>query len=355
LIGQDLEFFLKDKGSGEIVPAHEFFPPKSDPIHVGGDNASVLDQIYRDGYAVEINTRPGHCRVYQWQGVTATIQRGLEKSGAAAAGVYPTTDPIAHIDLKALKGYPDDVKEFGCEPAINAYTGEKCIPPKKATEAPFRTAGGHMHVTAFTESQIKDKNFMCTFTKLCDLLIGLPGVIIFGDDMEFQRRELYGKAGEFRIKRHKATRYNPPYWGHEYRVMSPRMWRTPATASLCFGIYRDVIHGNMDELIKAWNKSLAKPLQEAINTGKGAVELLEEWEKILKPYDEQQRRTIRVIDRATGRYNVPYSSLHHLTVKALKKAYKEFSKAPEGIPYLPGETYHDHKGWNDTTIGWGIK
>jgi hypothetical protein len=308
-----------------------------------------IGHIYRDGLAVEINTPAGYCRAYQWGSVLECVKQGMEESGANRNNVFATLEPIANINLAALKGYPDDLKELGCLPSHNAYTKKQTKMTMNAKTAPFRTAGGHMHVTSFENAQIDNKDYMCTFTKLCDLLIGLPSVVLFGDDMEFQRRELYGKAGEFRIKDHSVQGATKPLWGHEYRVMSPRMWRHPAIASLCLGVYRDVIHKYKDVLIPEWNDSINEPLQKAINTGKGAVELLEEWEKVVAPYDELLRREERKTKKT-----LTYGTMWTLTTEAILKAKEETQKVGDNFPTYSQYGNGHHCGWNDCMKKWGI-
>jgi hypothetical protein len=351
-IGQDLEFFLRDPRNGDIVPAHEFFPIKEEAIkinlcsghHTGGGEA----QIYRDGLAVEVNTPGGHCRAYMWGAVTYAIEEG--KSAAGCPELIASLNPIAEIDLALLKDYPEDLREFGCTPSFNAYTQEQTKIPYDAETAPYRTAGGHMHVSGFTNAMVKDKDYMCTYTKLCDLLIGLPAAVIFDHESEFQRRELYGKAGEFRLKDHREPTHTKPFWGQEYRVLSSRLWSHPAFASLFFGIYRDVIQSYQKDLIKAWNPILDEPLQRAINTGEGAVEMLEEWEKVLKPYDE----TIRTEQRRSqpAKKYIGVSSLMSLTPSAILKTKKETEgKTDEAAQHMEHGDGH-HCGWNNNIRRW---
>lgn len=90
---------------------------------------------------------------------------------------------------------------FGCDPDYNAYTGEPNIVERLN---PFlRSCGGHIHIgydNPDFETNIK-------IVKALDLYLGLASVIL---DPDTKRRQLYGKAGAYRIKR----------YGVEYRVLS---------------------------------------------------------------------------------------------------------------------------------------
>ena len=92
--------------------------------------------------------------------------------------------PLAHI--------------FGCEPDYNAWTMTEN--PKPAPPHPFmRSAGGHVHVETTQEGQ--------DVIRKMDLFLGVPSVLM---DKGEERKQLYGKAGAFRVKS----------YGVEYRTLS---------------------------------------------------------------------------------------------------------------------------------------
>jgi hypothetical protein len=358
-IGQDLEFFLKDR-KGRIVPAHKYLPPKEEAIEVplgdGEGTGGGSAKIYRDGLAAEINTPGGHCRAYLWNDVMYTVKSGLSIAGATKNKVKASLTPVADIDLHALREeYPDDVKQFGCVPTFNAYTKGRDAPNADPMSLPFRSAGGHMHLTQLQQKEVDDIDYVCTLTKVCDLLIGLPITVATADDLDFKRRELYGKAGEFRIKDHSTAADKRPYWGHEYRVLSPRLFRHPALTSLAFGIYRDVIGLNHPALVEAWNTILDEPLQKAINTGEGALELLEEWEKVIREFDDIWRQEQRAQSEELYKKYSSYYSLRKLTVKTLLDAKNAAKKVGDDFPtWRMWGDGHKH-GWGDYCPKWGGK
>lgn len=96
----------------------------------------------------------------------------------------------------------DEAKLFGCMPDYNVYTEKKNKKPN-AKNQNLRSAGFHIHI-GYDHPTVPESLRM---VKLLDVFLGIPSVII---DPDKKRRELYGKAGAFRL-----TRY-----GFEYRTLS---------------------------------------------------------------------------------------------------------------------------------------
>jgi hypothetical protein len=93
---------------------------------------------------------------------------------------------------------------FGCDPDFNAYTGRK-NPRPRATDASLRSCGGHVHIgIKGTEYAALDER---SIIQAMDLYTGIPSVLMDKGDL---RKQLYGKAGAYRIKS----------YGVEYRTIS---------------------------------------------------------------------------------------------------------------------------------------
>jgi hypothetical protein len=168
-----------------------------------------------------------------------------------------------------MKNAPDDVKQFGCEPSWDAYTGETKTPPIDAMTHPWRYAGGHLHFSdapAVTSAKGKPTPQLRKIVKLMDLYIGLPLTCVFGDRLTYQRRKYYGQAGEFRPQTYSHNRY-----GVEYRTPGPEVWRAPWVASFAMGVGRDIC---LREHSLKFDDGMADDLQAAINTGVGRWKLV---------------------------------------------------------------------------------
>lgn len=106
----------------------------------------------------------------------------------------------AKVPAKELK-HPQ-AKEFGCDPDFCVYTNEP-NEVGKAARTNLRSAGFHIHV-GYEDHNIDASMMMLRYI---DAYVGLPSILY---DTDVERRNLYGKAGCFRLQ---------PY-GFEYRTLS---------------------------------------------------------------------------------------------------------------------------------------
>lgn len=112
----------------------------------------------------------------------------------------------------------DEAKLFGCMPDYNVYTEKKNKKPN-AKNQNLRSAGFHIHV-GYNHPTVPESLRM---VKLLDIFLGIPSVII---DPDKKRRELYGKAGAFRL-----TKY-----GVEYRTLSSYMMSKDSILNLVWDL-----------------------------------------------------------------------------------------------------------------------
>lgn len=282
MIGQDTEFFVYNTTEGRVVPAHS--------VGIKKEKTKVMweGSFFRDGYAVEFNSDPYPCRAGIWEKLARTMnvfQHGSSENGYSSSRISALpnhlkliTDPAADIDLEELKTAPKDLHVLGCNPTLDAYKMEEKRIDINPLELPFRTTGAHLH-WSFPLATRLGKSELAHLTRFLDLTIGLPFTIIYGDDKEFRRRTLYGTAGEFR-----EQHYPDKSQGLEYRVLSSRLYHHPAVFGLFTGIFKYLLKNYTQLLAISWNEKLSEPLQVAINTGEGAVELLEEFSKVLSSH-----------------------------------------------------------------------
>lgn len=299
MIGQDTEFFIWDTKENKAVPAHS--------VGVGKEKTQIpyKGSYFRDGYAVEFNAPPASCRSGLWEtlaGTMAGFKTGYQETDIwdSAAGRYKTekkapalpghmklvTDPCVSIDLSEIKSWPKDLHILGCNPTYDAYEEQEKAVDVDPMELDFRTSGAHLHYSKSggwkpTLSQLG------LYAKYCDLLIGLPMTIIYGDDMEFKRRTLYGQAGEFRKQEYKCSYGTGSIIGFEYRVLSSRLYHHPGVFGLISAIFKYTLEKAASLDTAGWNKKLDAPLRKAINTGIGAVDLLEDFSKTLTKYQQK--------------------------------------------------------------------
>lgn len=195
-IGADVEVFLKNKTTGEIVSAEGHIKgTKEQPFIFDQTNkyfATSLDNVLAE-FCIPPATNKAEFYNYLRKSL-GYINNNIPKELCTAIV------PAHSLDFKWLQ--TEQAMIFGCEPDFNAYTG-------RINEKPFcedfclRSAGGHIHVGYENPSKKISREIIKAF----DLHIGVPSVIMEPDN---KRKELYGKAGAFRYKD----------YGVEYRTIS---------------------------------------------------------------------------------------------------------------------------------------
>ena len=123
-----------------------------------------------------------------------------------------------------------ELRELGCEPSWDAYTGELRFPDGNLTN--MRTCGFHVHF-GFPNNQFNFDN-ACRLAKICDLHLGIPSVLLDGDK---NRRKLYGKAGDFRTK----EIFEKGLMIFEYRSLSGYFLKTQKLRSWVFDQLRTIV------------------------------------------------------------------------------------------------------------------
>jgi hypothetical protein len=201
--GFDPEVFFRNPTTGQFVSVHNIVPGTKAEPHKIDDDISV--QV--DGLSCEFNTRPTTDKAE----AVKLLMKGLniiENTYCKPNGLEMVITPVADFSKEYLDSLPDSVKELGCEPDYNAWTGK--VNPRPDGAVTFRTGSGHIHI-GFTEGEdTSNQDFInecCVITKELDFVVGFQSLAW---DENFQRRDLYGKPGAFRPK---------PY-GLEYRVLS---------------------------------------------------------------------------------------------------------------------------------------
>ena len=243
LIGCDPEFFVKK--NGKHVSAYNLIEgTKDNPYPVTSGAVQV------DGMALEFNINPANTCDSFVSNVQDVLTQIREMVDAEYEFDY---SPVAHFGEEYIAEQPEDARRLGCDPDFNAYTGQ----PNDAPDASrgFRTASGHIHIGWTNDVDINDPDHIeaCQMvTKQMDALLGLMSVILDGDNT---RRELYGKAGAYRVK---------PY-GVEYRVMSNFWLKSPELMNL---IYNTAYEGTRALLEgRQFYRSRGKAIQKYINNG----------------------------------------------------------------------------------------
>jgi hypothetical protein len=187
-----------------------------------------------DNGCVEFNVQPAGCL----QELNRSIQYGIRDFYTASL----LKDKIKYLVRAAIEFDTEDIRkfkslqEFACSPAFNVQGGNAvpCSALVDPLDTSFRSSGYHVHIGAHRSStkkknHIHNEDLHPKLAQMCDLLLGVPAVLLDRDESNFIRRNVigYGRAGEFRSQKH----------GFEYRTLSAwpfldPMWTWWAHASV---------------------------------------------------------------------------------------------------------------------------
>lgn len=225
LIGCDPELFLRNPNSGTYFSAHDMIPgTKEEPHKVPNGMVQV------DGTALEFGIDPAATEdefVNRINSVKGTLREMVDP------GYEIVAHPVATFEPAYFKQLPPWAVELGCTPDYNAWTGD--VNPQPNQRSTFRTGSGHIHIGWTDKADLYDQDHIeqCrAVARQMDYYLGIYSVLW---DNDTKRRELYGKAGAYRIK---------PY-GVEYRTLSNR-WTD--SEILMRWVYRAALKGTTDLL-----------------------------------------------------------------------------------------------------------
>lgn len=192
-IGADPEVFLFNEQ--EFVSAEGKF----------GGTKEVPKQLNRKGFfiqednvMVEFNIPPASSALELEDYIMYMLQ--YIKTGAIQFDCKVSTAASAEFPLHQLD--TPQASMFGCDPDFNAYTLDQ-NPPIEITNEKLRTCGGHIHIGY----DKPDDKLSIELIKALDITLGLPSLL---KDKDKTRKEMYGSAGAYRIKK----------FGVEYRTLS---------------------------------------------------------------------------------------------------------------------------------------
>ena len=244
LIGTDPEVFLQNS-DGFIKSAIPFIPgSKAKPYFISDEGHA----IQTDNILAEFCVPP--VKLSESDKMYKNIQHCLNYIDNYVSGKN-LKHKISPAEIVSFEELCDPLaKEFGCDPDFNAWTLEMNERPSSDNEQ-LRTCGGHIHI-GYDNSSF-DQNV--AIIKTLDLFLGVPSILL---DTDTLRRELYGKAGAFRVKE----------YGVEYRVLSNFWIQSQEMINLIFYNILQAIDfiNNSESIIKLFTDKQALDIQTCINT-----------------------------------------------------------------------------------------
>lgn len=164
----------------------------------------------------------------------------------------------AKVPAKELK-HPQ-AREFGCDPDYCIYSqGPNTV--SAAARTNLRSAGFHIHV-GYDRNNIDTSIAMLAYI---DAFVGIPSILY---DTDTERRNLYGKAGCFRLQ---------PY-GFEYRTLSSYWIANPSRLQF---IYKQVMYA-LEAYERGWGLPDPDEVRHTINNNdvENAKQLINRFELI---------------------------------------------------------------------------
>jgi len=204
--GSDPEGFLT-KG-GAVIGSERVIPQRG------------LPGVVRDGIQFELHPSAAYTihRLAQNIGLAfAQLKRAVDQ----VEGVEISFDPFVEVSRAELDSLSDESRLLGCMPSLNFYEERPItVNPKTYRK---RSAGGHAHfgigaLRLMRGSNVNDERH--GIMPLFDLFVGIPTVLFDRSPFQAERRENYGRAGEYRLPTY-GIEYRPPsnFWFHDYSLM----------------------------------------------------------------------------------------------------------------------------------------
>ena len=187
LIGSDFEMFLRNK-EGKIISAIPFNSgTKAEPEKLSKKGCC----IQRDGVLQECNVPP----VKLDQG--STFAKNVEFVKGFIMGSFGSKNDLelvccASAELEDDQLLDPEAHEIGCDPDFNAWDNGNINEKPASFASGLRSCGGHIHFSYPNADTLISMDLMKCF----DLHLTVPFLLIDPDE---RRRQLYGKAGAFRI------------------------------------------------------------------------------------------------------------------------------------------------------------
>lgn len=245
LIGSDFEMFLSK--NGEIISSIPFINgTKNQPEKLPRKGF----MLQKDNVLTEVNVPAVSLDAANefWDNVEWVKDFVQAKFGKEFKLICCPTAEMSDKDLE-----PEEAKVFGCDASYNAWEDGLIIDRQIPEGIKLRSAAAHVHIS-FDDADIPTS---MDLVRVFDTFLAVPFVLL---DKDKKRRQLYGRAGEFRVQNYGDS------MGFEARTLS-NVWIDNQELTLyvfnqldkMFDYYNE--HGvkeidkNREEIIKCINES----------------------------------------------------------------------------------------------------
>lgn len=218
-LGTDPELFFEK--NGKVIGAEKVLPGDGELV---SNWRGVLGKTVLDGVQAEFNLAATFCRETLGSQIAqafCTLRTHLKSMD----GVKISFRSNVEVDREELDSLSPKSRILGCAPSMNYYVNGSGIGVDPETYRK-RSAGGHMHF-GLTPYRISLPN-QIECVPVLDAIVGNTCVMLDRDPLAAERRQVYGRAGEYRL---------PPH-GLEYRTLSNFWLRNYKLMHFVFGMGR---------------------------------------------------------------------------------------------------------------------
>lgn len=195
------------------------------PKDLMNNNAVILD-----GVQAELNPMPHYCRE-ELGGEISCAFRALRQHLGSQKGVSISMKSVVDVDGKELAALSEKARQLGCAPSKNARDMKATITVDPTTYTK-RSAGGHIHLGNTSEWFLRNRD---KIVDVMDVVLGNTCVLIDRDPGAAERRQVYGRAGEYREPKHGLEyRTLSNFWLHAYPLMSLVMGLSRFSADIMY-------------------------------------------------------------------------------------------------------------------------
>jgi hypothetical protein len=253
VFGTDPEVFVRDIDGGQVVGSERFLPPEGlalkPSLTLFQHDKNEVIRVTRDGVQVELHPPATESRQWLCQEV-ATAMNLLVTHLKQGQRYRLHFRQVVEVSRSELDNLSKESRQLGCQPSYNWYEPLRDLGVDPATYTK-RSAAGHLHFGLPKELL----GYRDQLPPLFDILIGNTSVLLDRDPDARVRREVYGRAGEFRL----------PDYGIEYRTPSNFWFRSSKLLSLLLGLGRMAVFCLDTQMSEEWDAVDA--LLDEVNIG----------------------------------------------------------------------------------------
>lgn len=190
--------------------------------HLG---SSYSNKVVLDGVQFELNPLNSTDLKYVGRNIGYAFSL-LRSQLSLKPGVSVCFDGVVEVTREELDSLSEKSRILGCAPSRNIYGSRPITVDAKTYRK--RSAGGHLHLgltstNIYNQKSVDERNRLIP---LLDIFVGNTCVLLDRDPNAAERRENYGRAGEYRLPKH----------GVEYRTLSNFWLRNHVLFTFVFGM-----------------------------------------------------------------------------------------------------------------------